>query len=89
VTSKLPQLQEYSLQTLTGENYSGRVQFVRALRGFCISVRELNDALLWVTRDGAPEKIEVQIWLSAFNIPQESVKKFEKNWSAQREKIVS
>jgi hypothetical protein len=44
-------------------------------------VRELNDALMWVTIEGAPGKIEVQIWLSAFNIPHDTIKKFEKDWS--------
>ncbi|HEY6263397.1 MAG TPA: hypothetical protein VIW93_01225 [Candidatus Acidoferrum sp.] len=44
-------------------------------------MRELNDALMWVTIEGAPGKIEVQIWLSAFNIPHDTIKKFEKDWS--------
>jgi hypothetical protein len=52
-------------------------------------VRELNDAPLWVTMDGVPEKIEVQIWLSAFNIPHDTIRKFGKDWSTQLQKIFS
>jgi len=87
VNSQLQPQQDYALGTATAENYSGRVQFVRALRGFCVSVCELNDALFWVTIEGAPGKIEVQIWLSAFGLPQAKIESFEKQWSAQLEKI--
>jgi hypothetical protein len=89
VISKRQPQQEYSLVTATGEEYSGRVQFVRELRGFCVSVRELNDALPWVTIEGAPGKIEVQIWLSTFNLPQDRITRFEKDWSTQLQKIFS
>jgi len=37
----------------------GHTEFLRPLRGFCVSVRELNDALFWLTVEGAPGKIEV------------------------------
>ena len=49
-------------------------------------MNELNDVLLWVTIEGAPGKIEVQMWLSAFGIPQDRMEKFEKQWSAQLQK---
>jgi hypothetical protein len=49
----------YFAKTMTADSYSGRVEFVKELRGFCISVKELNDALFWVTIEGAPGKIEV------------------------------
>jgi hypothetical protein len=52
-------------------------------------VRELIDALMWVTIEGAPEKIEVQIWLSAFNIPHDTIRKFENDWSTQLQKKFS
>jgi hypothetical protein len=48
--------------------------------GFCISVRELNGALMRVTIEGAPGKIEVQIRLSALNIPHGTIRKFENDW---------
>jgi hypothetical protein len=42
-----------------------------------------------VVTEDAPGKIEVQIWLSAFNLPQDKLDKFEKDWSAQLRKIFS
>jgi hypothetical protein len=87
VNSQLQPQGDYAPETAIAENYSGRVQFVRALRGFCVSVLELNDALFWVTIEGAPGKIEVQIWLSAFGLPQAKIESFEKQWSAQLAKI--
>jgi uncharacterized protein YndB with AHSA1/START domain len=89
VNSRLQPERDYSLETATAEHYSGRVQFVRALRGFCVSVRELNDALFWLTIEGAPGKIEVQIWLSSFSLPQAKIETFEKDWSAQLKQIFS
>jgi hypothetical protein len=46
--------ERYSLTTTTGESFTGRVEFVREPRAFCLTVRELNDALLWFTMDGSP-----------------------------------
>jgi hypothetical protein len=48
-------------------------------RGFCVSVKELNDAPLWVTVEGAPGKLEAQVWLSAYAIPQAQVDEFSKH----------
>jgi hypothetical protein len=44
---------------------------------------------VWVATEGVPGKIEVQIWLSAFNLPQDKLDKFEKDWSAQLHKMFS
>jgi hypothetical protein len=52
-------------------------------------VRELNEGLMRVTIEGAPGKIEVQIRLSAFNIPHEKIRKFENDWSTQLQKTFS
>jgi hypothetical protein len=49
-------------------------------------VRELNDALLWLTIKGSAGTIEVQIWLSAFGLPQEQVAAFGERWKKQLEK---
>jgi hypothetical protein len=49
----------------------GAVQLlVRAGRGFCITIRELNDALLWFTIEGLPGKTVVQVWLWTFGSPE-------------------
>jgi hypothetical protein len=81
--------QEYSLKTFAGEKFSGRAEFIRPLRGFCVSVRELNDALLWFTIEGAPGKIEVQAWLSAFGLPQPELDKFSAQWESHIKQIFS
>ena len=63
----------FSLQPATEVSWSGRVEFVLPPRGFCLRVTELNQALVWLTIEGAPEKYEVQSWLSAYNVPRERV----------------
>ncbi len=70
---------DYSAKTAWGETYSGYVKFVVPSRGFCVSVKELNDALLWVTIEGSPESLEAQVWLSAYAIPQAQVDEFSKH----------
>jgi hypothetical protein len=59
------------------------------LRGFCVSVRELNDALLWFTIEGMPGKIEVQTWLSAFGLPQPELDQFSTQWESRLKQIFS
>jgi len=78
---------EFMLEAATGENYEGAVEFVRPPRGFCISVRPLNDALLWLTIEGTPGQHEVQLWLSAYNLPQAKMEAFEKEWAAVLKRI--
>jgi uncharacterized protein YndB with AHSA1/START domain len=72
--------QAYALRTATGENWSGVVELLEPPRGFCVSMREMNDALVWLTVEGAPGKIAAQLWLSAFGVKQEIVDSFEKRW---------
>jgi uncharacterized protein YndB with AHSA1/START domain len=64
--------QQYSLKTFSGETFSGRVEFVRPLRGFCVT-----------TIEGSPGNIEVQAWLSAFGVSQSEIDRFQATWSAQ------
>ena len=78
---------EYMLEGATGENYEGTVEFVRPSRGFCISIRQLNDALLWLTIEGAPGQHEAQLWLSAYNLPQTKLAAFEKDWANVLERV--
>jgi uncharacterized protein YndB with AHSA1/START domain len=77
----------YSLTTTTGDSFSGRVEFVQEPRGFCLTVRELNDALLWITIEGPPDKIEVQVWLSTFSMPPAQVTALEKKWQQRLQEI--
>jgi len=77
---------EYMLEAATGEQFEGSVEFVRPPRGFCVSVRHLNDALLWLTIEGGPGQHEVQLWLSAYNLPPAKVVAFEKDWAGVLER---
>ena len=79
---------EYMLESATGENFEGRVEFVKPPRGFCLSVRHLNDALLWLSIEGAPGEHEVQLWLSAYGVPQEKVDEFTKQWAGVFRRIL-
>jgi hypothetical protein len=81
--------QEYLIRTFAGKTFSGRAEFIRPLRGFCMSVRELKDALLWFTIEGAPGKIEVQVWLSAFSLPQSEIDRFAGKWESRLKEIFS
>jgi uncharacterized protein YndB with AHSA1/START domain len=77
----------YALKTTTGDSFSGRVEFVREPRGFCLTVSELNDALLWLTIEGCPGQIEVQAWLSAFSLDPSLVEAFGKKWERRLQEI--
>jgi uncharacterized protein YndB with AHSA1/START domain len=77
----------YSVATPAGERYRGRVEFLRENRGFCLSVRELNDALLWLTIEGVAGSIEVQVWLSAFGLEPARVASFNENWQRRLREI--
>lgn len=80
---------EYMLEAATGENFEGGVEFVRPPRGFCLSVRNLNDALFWLTIEGITGEHEAQIWLSAYNLSQAKVEAFERDWGAVLERVVA
>lgn len=77
----------YALRTTTGETFNGRVEFVSPPRGFCVSVDSLNDALFWLTIEGAQGNCEAQIWLSAYGISQNDVEEFGRRWAAQLSRI--
>ncbi|MHB8503161.1 MAG: SRPBCC family protein [Candidatus Acidiferrales bacterium] len=77
----------YSLTTTIGESFSGRVEFMREPRGFCLTVRELNDALLWLAIEGSPGAIEVQAWLSAFALDPSQVEAFRNTWQLRLHEI--
>lgn len=63
------------------------MEFVVPHRGFCVSVRELKDALLWLTIEGTPEQIEAQVWLSAFGLSATEVSAFAKQWETRLKNI--
>lgn len=87
-TGGLREGDEYMLESATGENFEGGVEFVRPPRGFCVSVRNLNDALFWLTIEGMAGEHEAQIWLSAYNVPQAKIEAFEKDWAGVLERVL-
>jgi len=42
---------------------------------------------LWITIDGPPDKIEVQVWLSAYSVPPAQVEAFGKKWQQRLQEI--
>lgn len=78
----------YSLPTAVGDAYTGRVEFYVPPRGFCVSVAQLNHALLWLTIEGAPGQHEVQLWLSAYSLPAAQLGEFEQKWRAVLERLL-
>lgn len=72
----------------SSEKWTGTVEFIRKDRGFCLSVRELNNALFWLTIEGAPGEIESQIWLSAFSVSESQVQEFESEWKRRLQEIL-
>ncbi len=77
----------YSLHATTGDTLSGTTKYVQAGRGFCVTVKELKDALLWFTIEGRAPKLEVAVWLSAFGLPENEVKEFGERWEKKLKKV--
>lgn len=78
----------YSLRTATGEAWSGEVKFVRAPRGFCVSVDQMKDALMWLTIEGAKAPHDVQLWFSTYGVPAAEVKEIESQWGGELKRIL-
>ncbi|MGB0035914.1 MAG: hypothetical protein WBP79_10615 [Candidatus Acidiferrales bacterium] len=77
----------YKLLTATGEVWSGRVEFVVPPRGFCVTVESLNNALAWLTIEGAGPRHDVQLWFSTYGLPQAQVKELEARWAAELKRM--
>jgi uncharacterized protein YndB with AHSA1/START domain len=79
--------ERYSLRTATGNTFSGKVEFLRPPRGFCVTVESLNDALFWLTIEGSAGNYEPQLWLSAYGLPAWQVAAFGAQWSGLLNKL--
>ena len=79
--------EKYSLRAATGTTFTGKVEFLRPTRGFCVTVESLNDALFWLTIEGAPGRHEVQLWLSAYGLPAWQVAAFSDQWSGVLQRL--
>lgn len=78
---------DYALRPVTGESFSGRVEFLVEPRGFCVTVREMNDALLWLTIEGVTGSTQVQLWLSVFGVDPARVASFQQTWEGRLTEI--
>lgn len=79
--------QHYSLQVATGEVWAGRVELAVPLRGFCATVKPLNDALAWLTIEGAGPEHDVQLWFSTYGLPATQMKEIEDRWAGALKNI--
>jgi uncharacterized protein YndB with AHSA1/START domain len=77
----------YSVMAVTGEELHGRVEIYEPPRGWCVTVADWNDALFWLTIEGASGAHEVQLWISTFNIPQASVEALRDRWTQVLENL--
>jgi uncharacterized protein YndB with AHSA1/START domain len=84
---KLREGAAYQMKATTGDDFSGVVEFIRGDRGFCVSVKELNNALLWFTIEGVAPKIEVQAWLSGFGLPEAQLTEFGDRWEKKLKEV--
>jgi hypothetical protein len=75
--------QPYSLCTATQESWSGRAELIVPGRGFCVTVKSLNDALAWLTIEGAGPEHDAQFWFSTYGLPQSQVREIESRWASE------
>lgn len=87
-TKNLREGARYSLRTSTGEAWSGEVKFVRAPRGFCVSVDQMKDALMWLAIEGAKAPHDVQLWFSTYGLPAARVAELESQWNEELKRIL-
>lgn len=87
VPAKFREGDHYSAHTAAGDTLSGRVEFIRPSRGFCVTIENMNNALLWLTIEGAKQPHEVGLWLSAYELPQPQVDAFGDRWNAALQKL--
>jgi len=78
----------YRLTTPDGETWTGTTHFVSEGRGYCLSIEQLNNAIFWLSIEGASRAIEAQIWLSAFGLPEEKIRAFESFWKDRLQKLL-
>lgn len=79
--------EKLALNLAVPEKLEGAVEFMHPPRGFCLRLKNWNDALLWLSLEGSGDKTEVGFWLSAYDVPENSVQEFEERWRAALEKV--
>jgi uncharacterized protein YndB with AHSA1/START domain len=80
-SQNLRQGERYSMHAAGGELWTGRAEFGVPSRGFCVSVDSLNNALAWLTIEGAKAPHDVQFWFSIYGLPASRVSDIQKSWN--------
>lgn len=73
----------YSIETTAGDRLQGKLQFMRMPWTFCLTVDNLNNALLWVNQEPIKDTTQIWIWLSAYGLPQAEVDSFRQRWQGR------
>jgi uncharacterized protein YndB with AHSA1/START domain len=73
---------EYSLVTASGRRFSGLVQVWNPPKDLAVTIRELNDAHLWVELTSWGGALAIKLTLSAYGVDAGLVKELETEWRA-------
>jgi len=79
---------KFALTSFAGDTISGQVELVKEPRGVCLRVSEWNNALFWVTIEGAGGKFDAQVWISTFGLPQSRVEALREEWLARLQSVL-
>ncbi len=79
---------KFALTSGGGEMISGQVELVKEPRGVCLRVSEWNNALFWVTIEGAGGKFDAQVWISTFGLPQSRVEELRQEWDSRLKSVL-
>ncbi len=78
----------YALRTVTGEKWTGRMEFISARRGICVTVEALNGALCWLAIEGLAREHKAQLWFSTYGWTQAAVTEIETKWASELKRIL-
>lgn len=79
--------ERYSITAATGDTFEGVVQFFRPPWGFCGTVENLKDSLVWLNLEKMGDNWQVAVWLSAYGWNQEEVDAFAARWQNHLRKL--
>jgi len=77
----------FRLEAAAGEPLEGTVNFFVPPRSLCVTVKKLNDALLWVHLEKSEVGYEIWLWLSAYGFSPAEIKSLEARWQAQLQRL--
>jgi uncharacterized protein YndB with AHSA1/START domain len=88
-TQALRQGEHYSMPAASGELWTGRTEFVVPSRSFCVRVDLLNNALAWLSIEGAKAPHDVSLWFSIYGLPAPRVSAIEKSWNEELKMLLA